>query len=156
METEKISWNKESWNKESWNKEKPNKNRMTKVITLFLIAMNLMLFCACGGGTATKEEVKTDYESVRDVITDYNEGKSVNGKTVKVTALMMPTAGMIATIPDQTTGKTTFVYLNSDDGDRKNVTGIREGVRVVLRIDSVENLLERGYFIYGIAEEKLQ
>ena len=137
-------------------KMKEKKNRMTRVISLLLVTLNLVLLCACGGGSSTKEEVKTDYESVRDVITDYNNGKSVNGKTVKVTALMMPTAGMIATIPDQATGKTIFVYLNSDDGDRKNVTGIREGVRVVLRIDSVENLLERGYFIYGIAEEKLQ
>jgi len=127
-----------------------------RLLCTLMMVCALALLCACGGSKEKKEEVKVDFASVHDVIAAYNDGQTVNGKTVKVTALMVPTAGMIATIPGRDFNGSIFVYLNSDSGDKTNVTGIREGTQVALRIESVENLLERGYFIYGIAEAKIQ
>lgn len=100
---------------------------MTKVIkTLFVGLFSLILLSVCGA-----KEPKADY-TTSEAETALNDGKSIDGKTVKITVDKF--------IPDGTLGYTIWSgeHLNFISSTNPEV---KEGDEIVVKVKKVENAL---------------
>ena len=120
---------------------------MRKLLNVLCMCVLSLLLVSCGSSDS-KPTVTADYDSVHDAALAHRNGENIVGKTVKV-EVSENAAGVIYFEPDTEVNANLSLTIISDDKNREEVLGIKEGDTVVVTIDSVDDHLEFSIYMFA-------
>ena len=123
---------------------------MRKLLILLCICILSIVLVSCGSSASETSEtaVTADYDSVHDAALAHRNGENLVGKTVKV-EVAENSAGVIYYGPDKEVNANLYMTIITDDNNREEVLGIKEGDTVVVTIDSVDDHLEYSIYLFA-------
>ena len=124
------------------------RNLMRKLLILLCICILSIVLVSCGSSASDEPAVTADYDSVHDAALAHRNGENIVGKTVKV-EVAENSAGVIYYGPDKEVNANLYMTIITDDNNREEVLGIKEGDTVVVTIDSVDDHLEYSIYLFA-------
>lgn len=120
-----------------------------KILLILLgICILSIVLVSCGSSASDEPAVTADYDSVRDAALAHRNGENIVGKTVKV-EVSENAAGVIFFAPDTQVNANLYLTIITNDNNREEVLGIKEGDTVVATIDSVDDHLEFSIYMFA-------
>ena len=118
---------------------------MKRIVVLLLSIAMMFSLMACG-----KPEVIADYASVQDAISAERLGTDLTGKTIRVDMNQDSAAGIIYFKPDLNVNANIYVTIITNDNNRAEVLGLKQGDTVVVKVDSYDNHLKNSIYVYAL------
>ena len=118
---------------------------MKKIAVLLLSLAMMFSLMACG-----KPEVVADYASVQDAISAQRSGTDLTGKTIRIDMNQDSVAGIIYYKPDLSVNANVIVTIITDDSNRDEVLGLKQGDTVVVKVDTYDDHLKYSIYIYAL------
>ena len=97
---------------------------MKKITALFLTAVLLISFAACG---SSAPQVEADYMTPKEAILAARGGTDITGKTIAVKASFDSRSGVIYAVPDTSIMASIYITIISDGSNTDEVLSIKEG-----------------------------
>jgi hypothetical protein len=119
---------------------------MKKITALFLTAVLLISFAACG---SSAPQVEADYMTPKEAILAARGGTDITGKTIAVKASFDSRSGVIYAVPDTSIMASIYITIISDGSNTDEVLSIKEGETVVVTVDMYDDHLEKSLYIYA-------
>lgn len=116
---------------------------------LFIMAL-IMILGLCSCGKPKKDEPTADYENMQEAVLAYRAGTDIVGKTIKIKMAQDSAAGVIYFQPDTKAKANLSATIITNDENREEVLGLKEGDTVVIKVDSVDNHLKYSIYVFAL------
>ena len=119
---------------------------MKKVVFILVSIVLMMSLVACG----KQQKVVADYDSVQDAITAQRSGVDIVGKTIRIDMNQDSAAGIIYMKPDTTIRGNIYVTIITNDSNRSEVLGLKQGDTVVVKVDTYDDHLKYSIYVNAV------